>query len=49
MSIDTDEVINERGKHYGIPGEFFEQLSLVWTGSTAQRTLPVFRNACLSR
>jgi hypothetical protein len=32
MSIDTDEVINERGKHYGTPGEFFEQLSGVWNG-----------------
>ena len=30
MSIDTDEVINERGKHYGEPKDFFEQLRQVW-------------------
>lgn len=40
MSIDTDEVINERGKHYGIPGEFFEQLSSVWTGLMQNKLKP---------
>ncbi len=40
MSIDTDEVINERGKHYGVPGEFFEQLSLIWTGLLSNTLKP---------
>ena len=40
MSIDTDKVIKERGYHYGIPADFFEQLSLVWTGLMKQKLKP---------
>ena len=40
MSIDTDEVISERGKHYGKPDDFFEQLRQVWGGLLMRKLRP---------